>query len=44
VQLKVNEEVKSLTQGASVLIVDDDASIRKTLSRFLRRRATWWKL
>jgi len=37
VQLKVNEEVKSLTQGASVLIVDDDASIRKTLSKILEK-------
>ena len=36
-QLKVNEEVKSLTQGASVLIVDDDASIRKTLSKILEK-------
>jgi DNA-binding NtrC family response regulator len=37
VQLKVNEEVKSLTQGASVLIVDDDAGIRKTLSKILEK-------
>jgi len=37
VQLKVNEEVKSLTQGASVLVVDDDASIRKTLSKILEK-------
>lgn len=36
-QLKVNEEVKSLTQGASVLIVDDDAGIRKTLSKILEK-------
>jgi DNA-binding NtrC family response regulator len=37
VQLKVNEEVKSLTQGASVLVVDDDAGIRKTLSKILEK-------
>ena len=36
-QLKVNEEVKSLTQGASVLVVDDDAGIRKTLSKILEK-------
>jgi DNA-binding NtrC family response regulator len=33
----VNKEVKSLTQGASVLIVDDDAGIRKTLSKILEK-------
>ena len=35
--LKVNEEVERLSQRASILVVDDDAGIRKTLSKILER-------